>query len=592
MSERSRRSRTPTRATGPTELALLREGLSAAEVVDRLTSADEDRAKRQLGIVDALGRAARSRARSATSGPAGVGTGYAAQGNILVSAATVDALAETFEATAGSPLAERLLDSLAAAQEAGGDRRGQQSAALLVVERDGGYAGLSDVLVDLRIDDHERPVDELRRIFRLHQALFGTTPRAEWIEVDDTLRAEIDERLARLGYERLEDWAGVENLEERVDGVDAVDPVLEALREALLSGYEVTRLDDVPELGSWRPVRRHLGIGAFGINAWTGGEGAEIIGAHDEKPTGHEELYLVLAGRARFTVGDETFDADTGTIVFVSDPDVRARSRGDRGGHADPDRRRQARRAVPAAAVGGERGDLPAVRRGPLRRGEGAPGSPGGRVSGRRAGPLYNLACAEAQLGEHDAALEHLCPAVELEPRFIALAREDADFASIREDDSLPGSPRSRRVAGRPRRARGTQGTGSWAGRATTRTAPCSGPASASTSRCRPAASANALCACSPPNGTTSSARAAPAMTAPQVTALIATSATSGRPSLDGTATASGPARQRRPAGWMREPTWRGRGQHRRQPPRSRREQAAPSSRASRSGSSAPRPRL
>jgi uncharacterized Ntn-hydrolase superfamily protein len=219
---------------GPDGLALLREGLSAAEVVDRLTTADEGRAQRQLGIVDSLGRAATFTGEECHEWAGGrVGTGYAAQGNILVSATTVDALAETFEATAGASLAERLLDSLASAQEAGGDRRGQQSAALLVVERDGGYAGLSDVLVDLRIDDHEHPVAELRRVFGLHQALFGTTPRSEWIEVDDTLRAEIDERLARLGYERLEDWAGVENLEERVDGVDAVDPVvLEALREA------------------------------------------------------------------------------------------------------------------------------------------------------------------------------------------------------------------------------------------------------------------------------------------------------------------------------------------------------------------------
>jgi uncharacterized Ntn-hydrolase superfamily protein len=219
---------------GPDGLALLREGLSAAEVVDRLTSADEGRAQRQLGIVDELGRAATFTGDECHEWAGGrVGTGYAAQGNILVSAATVDGLAESFEATAGASLAERLLDSLAAAQEAGGDRRGQQSAALLVVERDGGYAGLSDVLVDLRIDDHEHPVTELRRLFELHRALFGTTPRSEWIEVDNTLRAEIHERLARLGYERLEDWAGVENLEERVDGDDAVDPVvLEALREA------------------------------------------------------------------------------------------------------------------------------------------------------------------------------------------------------------------------------------------------------------------------------------------------------------------------------------------------------------------------
>ncbi len=159
--------------------------------------------------------------------------GYAAQGNILVSGKTVDALAETFEATEGRPLVERLLDCLDAAQAAGGDRRGQQSAAILVVGPEQGYAGLSDVFVDLRVDDHERPLEELRRIFGIHQQLFGRTPRVEWIEIDDDVRAEISERLATLGYERLEDWAGVANLEERVDGDDEIDPlVLEALRRA------------------------------------------------------------------------------------------------------------------------------------------------------------------------------------------------------------------------------------------------------------------------------------------------------------------------------------------------------------------------
>jgi uncharacterized Ntn-hydrolase superfamily protein len=161
------------------------------------------------------------------------GVGYAAQGNILVSAETVDALADTFESTAGKPLALRLLDALDAAQAAGGDKRGQQSAALLVVERDGGYAGLSDVLVDLRTDDHERPVEELSRLYRLHHALFGKTPRGDWLPVDAALRAEIGERLARIGYATLDDWAGVANLEERVDGTDSIDPVvLEALRDA------------------------------------------------------------------------------------------------------------------------------------------------------------------------------------------------------------------------------------------------------------------------------------------------------------------------------------------------------------------------
>jgi uncharacterized Ntn-hydrolase superfamily protein len=217
---------------GPDGLVLLREGLAADEVVSRLTGADDGRAERQLGVVDGAGRAA-SYTGADCNAWAGhrTGDGYAAQGNILVSAETVDALADTFEATAGQPLVERLLDCLDAAQAAGGDSRGQQSAAVLVVGPEQGYAGLSDTLVDLRVDDHARPLEELRRIYGVHQELFGSTPRDRWIEVDDGLRAEIADRLAVLGYERLEDWAGVENLEERVDGEDAVDPfVLERLR--------------------------------------------------------------------------------------------------------------------------------------------------------------------------------------------------------------------------------------------------------------------------------------------------------------------------------------------------------------------------
>ena len=211
---------------GPDGLALLRQGVAADEVVRRLTEADDERESRQLGIVDAEGRGASFTGAGCHDWAGGrTGPGYAAQGNILVSGKTVDALAETFEGSTG-PLAERLLASLAAAQAAGGDRRGQQSASLLVVERDGGYAGLSDLVVDLRVDEHERPIEELQRLYGVHQALFGKTPRSEWLPVDDELRAELRERLGRLGYERLEDWAGVENLEERVDGEEAVDPVV------------------------------------------------------------------------------------------------------------------------------------------------------------------------------------------------------------------------------------------------------------------------------------------------------------------------------------------------------------------------------
>jgi uncharacterized Ntn-hydrolase superfamily protein len=220
---------------GPEGLTLLRQGLSAEEVIERLTAADEGRDQRQLGVVDREGR---SFTGAECLDWAGGRTGpcYAAQGNILVSAETVDALAETFETSTGT-LAERLLDCLDAAQAAGGDRRGQQSAALLVVEENGGYAQLSDTVVELRVEDHERPLEELRRVYRLHEALFGETPRDEWLTVDDALANELRERLEKLGYDGdLEDafnrWAGNVNLEERVDGVAEVDPVvLEELRE-------------------------------------------------------------------------------------------------------------------------------------------------------------------------------------------------------------------------------------------------------------------------------------------------------------------------------------------------------------------------
>jgi uncharacterized Ntn-hydrolase superfamily protein len=219
---------------GPDGLSLLREGLSAEEAVERLTAADDGRADRQLGIVDGQGRAATYTGENCLDWAGGnSGPGYAAQGNILVSGATVDALAETFEATVGAALAERLLAALAAGQAAGGDNRGQQSAALLVVKRNGGYAALSDVLVDLRVDDHEQPIEELARLHELHKQLFGRTPQRFWLPLEGELRAEVDQRLGRLGFDSLETWAGVENLEERVEGEEAIDPVvLDALREA------------------------------------------------------------------------------------------------------------------------------------------------------------------------------------------------------------------------------------------------------------------------------------------------------------------------------------------------------------------------
>jgi uncharacterized Ntn-hydrolase superfamily protein len=224
---------------GPDGLALLRKGLRADGVAARLTAADDARDQRQLGVVDAAGRAATYTGAACLDWAGGrTGKGYAAQGNILVSAATVDALAETFEATEGAPLAARLVRCLRAAQAAGGDRRGQQSAALYVVKAGAGYDG-SDLLVDLRVDDHPQPIEELERLLDLHELYFGSTPAEEWLSVDSRLRKELRERLDRLGHAGgdlagdLETWAGIANLEERVKGIERLDPVvLEELRRA------------------------------------------------------------------------------------------------------------------------------------------------------------------------------------------------------------------------------------------------------------------------------------------------------------------------------------------------------------------------
>ena len=223
---------------GPDGLALLREGRSAEEVVELLTADDDGRAERQVGVVDAEGRAATFTGEACHDWAGGrTGNGYAAQGNILVSHETVDALAVTFEQNGHLSLAERLVECLAAAQAAGGDRRGQQSASLLIVEKDAGYANLSDVVVDLRIDDHELPIAELRRLHGLHNEVFGITPPEDWLIVDEALASELRDSLAKLGYDgelerAFNDWAGTENLEERVDGVERIDPVvLAALRK-------------------------------------------------------------------------------------------------------------------------------------------------------------------------------------------------------------------------------------------------------------------------------------------------------------------------------------------------------------------------
>lgn len=216
----------------PEGLRQLAAGGSAQQVLDALTAADPLRDQRQAGIVDAEGRAA-TFTGSACNGWAGgrTGDGYAAQGNILTGPAVIDAMCTAFEGT-GGPLARRLLAALTAGDEAGGDKRGRQSSSLYVVSEAGGYGGGSDVLVDLRVDDHPAPVPELARLLDLYDLYFGKPESV--LPLEGTLAEEVAAALAALGYPTLEAWAGVENYEERmVDG--GIDPVvLVKLREANL----------------------------------------------------------------------------------------------------------------------------------------------------------------------------------------------------------------------------------------------------------------------------------------------------------------------------------------------------------------------
>lgn len=152
-------------AYGPQGLQLMRDGSSAREVVDTLVAGDAGRAQRQVGVVDARGRSATHTGDECMAWAGGrTGRGYAAQGNILAGPGVVDGMADSFESTDGEPLDERLMAALLAGDAAGGDRRGKQSAALLIVSPGRGYAGFNDIALDLRVDDHADPLTELERL--------------------------------------------------------------------------------------------------------------------------------------------------------------------------------------------------------------------------------------------------------------------------------------------------------------------------------------------------------------------------------------------------------------------------------------------
>jgi len=230
---------------GPQGLELLTGGATVQETVATLTAADEGRALRQVGIVDAQGRAASYTGAECTEWAGHiVGEGFACQGNILVSEATIQAMAKAFQEATG-PLAERLVAALAAGQAAGGDRRGRQSAALLVVRAGGSYGGYNDRYIDLRVDDHPQPIAELAKLLRLHRIYFEKPRSEDFLPLEGALLAEVQDLLSNLGYyhglvgapydkatgQALFDYAGVENLEERLrDGAWIDGTVLEFLR--------------------------------------------------------------------------------------------------------------------------------------------------------------------------------------------------------------------------------------------------------------------------------------------------------------------------------------------------------------------------
>lgn len=227
---------------GPDGLAMLAAGQGAADTLAALLAADPQREQRQVAIVDAAGQAVAHTGRECMAWAGHqVGPGFAAQGNILAGERVVGALAGAFQ-EAGGELAERLLAALAAGQAAGGDRRGRQSAALYVARRGGSYGGNHDRYVDLRVDDHPEPIDELARLLRLHRFYLTPPDPATLVPLTPALTGELQKILAAAGYysgpsdgrfealtrSALETYGGVENLEMRLGSLDKglIDPLV------------------------------------------------------------------------------------------------------------------------------------------------------------------------------------------------------------------------------------------------------------------------------------------------------------------------------------------------------------------------------
>jgi uncharacterized Ntn-hydrolase superfamily protein len=224
---------------GPNGLALLAGDAPAQDALDQLLSGDPTPAARQVGVVDATGRAANYTGPDCTFWAGGAtGDGFCCQGNILTGPEVVAAMVEGYTTASGrGTFAHRLLTALEAGQAAGGDSRGQQSAAILIVREGGGYGGGNDRLIDLRVDDHPTPIVELRRLVLLHRVYFDLD-EADLVPFDDLRLAYVAGRLAHLGFlpsadapraeveSALRRWAGRENLEERLRADEQLDSVV------------------------------------------------------------------------------------------------------------------------------------------------------------------------------------------------------------------------------------------------------------------------------------------------------------------------------------------------------------------------------
>jgi len=224
-------------AYGPKALAMMKRGMAPKDVLKKLIAADKDSAQRQVGIVDARGRAASYTGKGcfAWAGHL-VGATYACQGNLLAGEEVVKSMSRAFDVTGGD-LPVRMLAALSAGQRAGGDRRGQQSAALLVAREDGGYGGFNDRWIDIRVDDHPQPIEELIRIFNIYDVtLLNREDPKDVVRLTPEIVREVQAGLSKLGMYRgppngrwdtktkaaFQAWAELSNFENKVRKDDRI----------------------------------------------------------------------------------------------------------------------------------------------------------------------------------------------------------------------------------------------------------------------------------------------------------------------------------------------------------------------------------